>query len=138
MTTREERETLQRFTEQYSGELTDVAQAIEGVVIGESWGVSGYTTMMQADRLGEVLTLQPGTNLLDLGAGRGWPGLYLAASTGCRAVLTDIPLEGLRSAIGRVGREHLSDQVAVVAASARAVPFRAGAFDAVVHTDMLC
>ncbi len=30
MTTREERETLQRFTEQYSGELTDVAQAIEG------------------------------------------------------------------------------------------------------------
>ena len=33
-------------------------------------------------------TPSPLTRLLDVGSGRGWPGLYLAGRTGCRVVLT--------------------------------------------------
>ena len=72
----------------------------------------------------------------DLGAGRGWPGLYLAQRSGCRVVATDIPLVALRIALARARAEALPAWA--VASSARALALRAEAFDAVVHADVLC
>jgi cyclopropane fatty-acyl-phospholipid synthase-like methyltransferase len=138
MVTREEQDTRQRFADRYGEDRTAVVQQIERAVIGGDWGASGYTTMRQADHLAAVLRLGPQTRLLDLGAGRGWPGLYLAARTGCRVVLTDVPRAGLRLAVDRAEAEEIADRATAVVSSARALPFRAGAFDAVVHTDVLC
>ena len=76
--------------------------------------------------------------LLDLGSGRGWPGVYLAKTTGCQVVLTDLPVDGLRIAAARAAAEGLDGRCAVVAASGRHLPFAAGTFDAVVHADVLC
>jgi 2-polyprenyl-3-methyl-5-hydroxy-6-metoxy-1,4-benzoquinol methylase len=138
MPTREELETRQRFSGRYREHRTEVVEQIERAVIGGVWGANGYTTIGQADRLADALLLGPGDRLLDLGAGRGWPGLYLALSTGCRVVLTDVPPEGLRLAVLRAGAEHVARRVAAVASTARSLPFRGGSFDAVVHTDVLC
>ena len=138
MPTREELDTRQRFTGRYRENRTAVVEQIERAVIGGDWGANGYTTIGQADRLADALQLGPGDRLLDLGAGRGWPGLYLALGTGCRVVLTDVPPEGLRLAVLRAGAEHVAGRVAAVASTARSLPFRAGSFDAVVHTDVLC
>ncbi len=52
-------------------------------------------------------------------------------------VLTDVPHEGLRSAMGRATSEPVQWAAAVVS-SARALPFRPATFDAVAHTDVLC
>jgi cyclopropane fatty-acyl-phospholipid synthase-like methyltransferase len=93
--------------------------------------------MDQADTLARELHLSAADRLLDLGSGRGWPGLYLAARTGCRVVLTDLPLEGLRVAANRAASEALVARTGVVAA-ASGLPFRAGSFDVVIHTDVLC
>ena len=138
MVTREERDTRQLFAGRYSEDRTGVVRQIEQAVIGGDWGANGYTTMRQADHLGAALRLGPGVRLLDLGAGRGWPGLYLAVRTGCQVVLTDVPLEGLRQAMDRAQAEDVTDRATAVVSSARALPFRAGTFDAVVHTDVLC
>ena len=94
--------------------------------------------MAQADTLADKLVLSAGDRLLDLGTGRGWPGLYLAARTGCRVVLTDLPLEGLRVAADRAASEGLLTRTGVVASAASGLPFRAGSFDVVIHTDVLC
>jgi 2-polyprenyl-3-methyl-5-hydroxy-6-metoxy-1,4-benzoquinol methylase len=134
----DERETLVRFAERYRVAQTELTRQIELAVIGGDWGANGYTTAAQADRLGRDLYLGPGTRLLDVGAGRGWPGLYLAASTGCQVVLADVPIEGLLTAKARANAERLADRAVAVAASARHPPFSAAAFDAVVHTDVLC
>jgi len=138
MVTREEHETRQKFGDRYAEDRTDVVRQIERAVIGSEWGVNGYTTVRQADLLAELLHLGPGMRLLDLGSGCGWPGLYLAARTGCQAVLSDVPLEGLRRALARADTEQVADRVTAVASSARALPFQTASFDAVVHTDMLC
>jgi cyclopropane fatty-acyl-phospholipid synthase-like methyltransferase len=133
-----DQQTAERFAARYRVAPAEVSRRVEQAVIGGDWGANGYTTMAQADLLGRELSLGAGTLLLDLGAGRGWPGLYLAASTGCTAVLADVPVEGLRVAAARARAEHLTDRAATVAASARALPFAPRSFDAIVHTDVLC
>jgi ubiquinone/menaquinone biosynthesis C-methylase UbiE len=114
-----------------------VAQ-VDRLVIGSDFGADGYTTVEQADELASRLELRPGLRLLDLGCGRGWPGLYLAMRTGCQVVLSDVPLDGLRSANARAVRERLDARCAVVAASGSHLPFAGESFDAIVHTDVLC
>ncbi len=74
--------------------------------------------------------------LLDVGAGAGWPGIYLASSTGCEVVLTDIPLEGLQVATRRVRRDGVTGYAA--GASGDALPFGDSVFDAVTSSDVLC
>jgi methylase of polypeptide subunit release factors len=138
MVTRQEQEARDRFSNRYRQERVDVVREIEQTVIGGDWGANGYTTIAQADELADLLDLGRGSMLLDLGAGRGWPGLYLAAATGCSAVLTDVPLEGLTVARTRSRQESLEDRTWCVNASARDLPFRGRTFDAVVHTDVLC
>ena len=138
MATRQEKEANARFSQRYGEERGDVVRSIELAVIGGDWGANGYTTIAQADQLAAILQLSAGSMVLDIGAGRGWPGLYLAARTGCSVVMTDVPVEGLAAARERGQREGLDDRTWPVNASARDLPFPAETFDAVVHTDVLC
>jgi SAM-dependent methyltransferase len=138
VTVRDELQARALFQERYGNRPSPTACQIEQRVIGGDWGANGYTTMAQADELARGLGLSAGDRLLDLGTGRGWPGLYLAARTGCRVVLTDLPLEGLRVAANRAAGEGLAARAGVVASAASGLPFRAGSFDAVIHTDVLC
>ena len=105
MTVRDEQQARALFQERYGNRPSLTARRIEQRVIGGDWGANGFTTMAQTDALAGGLGLSAGERLLDLGTGRGWPGLYLAARTGCRVVLADLPLEGLRVAANRAASE---------------------------------
>jgi cyclopropane fatty-acyl-phospholipid synthase-like methyltransferase len=94
--------------------------------------------LAQADELAHRVRLRPDSQLLDLGSGCGWPGIYLAKTSGCQVVLTDVPLEGLRIAAQRARAERLTGRCTVLAASGRHLPFASETFDAIVHTDVLC
>jgi SAM-dependent methyltransferase len=139
VTVKDELQARALFDERYRIALPPVARQMERQVIGGDWGANGYTTMAQADTLARGLGLPAADRLLDVGTGRGRPGLYLAARTGCRVILTDLPLEGLRMAANRAAAENLAARAdMVVVAAASGLPFRAGSFDAIVHTDVLC
>ena len=101
MVTREERDTRQRFADRYGEDRTDVVRTDRA---------GGHRRRLGRQRLHHHATGRPArpthsgsdraVRLLDLGAGRGWPGLYLAVRTGCQVVLSDVPLEGLRQRRG--------------------------------------
>jgi len=136
--TRRDRDIVRRFHDRYSLPVSHASLAIEREVIGANVGAAGYTTLAQADALIPELRLQPGALLLDIGAGRGWPGVYLARRSGCDVVLTDIPAPGLAAALKRADEAALPGRAAaVVRAGAHNLPFRPRVFDAVVHTDTL-
>src|SRR5258708_4028976 len=99
MTHRDEQWARDNFAQKYRVSTSGPASDVEQQVIGAVWGVNGYTTRAQADVLGDRLALSPASRLLDLGAGRGWPGLYLARRHGCSVVLADLPHEGLAIAM---------------------------------------
>ncbi|MEX2247650.1 MAG: methyltransferase domain-containing protein [Dehalococcoidia bacterium] len=131
-------ECVQTFAAWYELAGAPAMQAVELDVMGASTGVSGYTTPAQADTLAPALDLRGGMALLDLGAGLGWPGLYLASKTGCNVVLTDVPVPAMRKAAQRAAAAGISRRSACVVASGQAQPFRSRSFDRVVHTDVLC
>jgi ubiquinone/menaquinone biosynthesis C-methylase UbiE len=131
------RDLEQRFLERYSAPTVEAQALVESKVIGVVMGANGYTTRRQADLLAQRLDLGRDSLLLDLGSGRGWPGVYLAKTTGCRAVLSDLPLPALKTARERATDNGLADSVSIVRASATDAPFAARSFDAVSHTDTL-
>ena len=69
---------------------------------------------------------------LELG---GW---YLAATTGCRVTLTDVPLPGLRVAAARAEVDGLTERVSIVSAAGGALPFKPDSFDGVISSDAFC
>jgi len=133
-----ERRTIDRFQPRYSRAITEVERLIERAAIGGDVGANGYTTLSQARRIGAALGLGPGHLLLDIGCGRGYPGLQLARATGCSVIGIDLPVDSLRAAGARARRERIAHRASFVAGSAAGLPFQPRTFDAITHTDVLC
>lgn len=125
------------WSDKYSKPQSRAHLAVEREVFGTNEGILGYTTVAQADFLAQRLALGPQIRLLDIGSGRGWPGLYLARTTGCQVVLSDLPLPALRQGMERAHRHSVQDRSFFLLASGTHLPVRARAFDAIVHTDVL-
>jgi methylase of polypeptide subunit release factors len=138
MTGHDERDARVEFAGRYAIPTGDVNARIEHEVIGAVWGANGYTTLEQADELAKRLDLAPGRRLLDVGTGRGWPGVYFAKGTGCDVIGTDMPFEPLAIAKRRASAEGLSGRAWFSVAAGADQPFRPASFDAIVHTDVLC
>ena len=128
----------ERFARDYGQRQRQAQQLVDREVFGASIGANGYTTVGEASRLLELLALEPGVRLLELGSGRGWPGMYLANESGCSVTLTDVPTAGLRDTLSGAPRPNGAAGCCVAAADGRALPFRPQTFDAVVHADVLC
>ncbi len=111
---------------------------IERQVCGCDYGASSWTTRSEADRMAVLLELRPGSRLLDVGSGSGWPGLYLSRTTGCDLALVDLPVFGLKVAQTRRMKETSNSSDWLVLADAAALPFAHASFDAICHADLLC
>ena len=111
---------------------------IEREVMQSDYGSTSYTTRSQAEKIGQLLELGPDQRLLDVGTGSGWPGLFLARTTGCDVALVDKPLQGLREASARVAEDRLTGESWLAVGDGSALPFLSGWFDAITHCDVLC
>jgi SAM-dependent methyltransferase len=126
------------FTRDYALGRAAVMREIEQCVLGSDYGGTSWTTRAQAQRLALRLDLRPGVRLLDVGGGAGWPALWLAQTTGCDVVVTDVPVLAMQIARERAERDGVGARCAAVAADASALPFPAGSFDRLNHCDVLC
>ena len=53
--------------------------AVERAVCGSDYGGTSWTTMAEAKQVAQMLGVGPGDRLLEVGAGSGWPALYVVA-----------------------------------------------------------
>jgi cyclopropane fatty-acyl-phospholipid synthase-like methyltransferase len=130
-------ERSRNFSQQYDKARTRAELLVEREVHGTNARINSYTTVAQADILADVLGLAPGVRLLDVGAGFGWPSLYLAERTGCDVLLTDVPATAMRSAAAKAAKQRLTDNCSFALASGAHLPFRPRSFDAIVQSDVL-
>ena len=126
------------FVGRYGRLQSGPARQVEREVLGHEVGLNGFTTIEQASALLDFLELCPDRRLLDVGAGRGWPGSLLADSSGCQLVCTDIPLNALAGAKQVFAALGMGARSGVVAADVVELPFRSATFDAVAHADVFC
>jgi len=126
------------FEAQYRQGQLAVVQAVERAVCGCDYGGTSWATRDEAGRIAAALELAPGVRLLEIGAGSGWPALYLAGQSGCDVTLVDLPLEGIRIAAGRAARDRLAGTCLALVADAAQLPFRDGSLDVINHSDVLC
>lgn len=126
------------FTEKQRRSQTQPVLAVERSVCGCDYGATSWATRDEVDSLIAKLALRPGVRLLDVGAGTGWPAIYLARESGCDVTLTDVPFGGLRVAAERAAAENLAGDCRVAAADGASLPFADASFDAISHSDVLC
>ncbi len=136
--TPEEQDLIERFAKTYRLGQTVVMREIERAVCGCDYGGESYTTRGEAEDMAEKLALRPGRRLLEVGAGSGWPGLYLADLSGCDVALVDIPFEGLQIAAARAVSDQIAGRCWLAVADGAALSFESESFDAVAHSDVLC
>lgn len=136
--TQKERARREAFDLEYRLGTLPAMQTVERAVCGCAYGSTAWTTRDEADGIATALGLRPGMMLLEIGAGSGWPALYLARESGCEVVLTDLPLEGLGIARERAVRDAVADRSTTVCASGARLPFGDESFDVINHSDVLC
>lgn len=128
----------ERFVMRYSMSGEAAMLATEREALGSDYQANGYTDVAEAIDLGERLQLGAGQLLLDVGTGCGWPGLFLAATHRCAVVGLDPVTGGAATARKRAVADGMADRAWSMLGSADALPIKAGAIDAVVHTDLMC
>jgi len=136
--TPEQQVIYRRFAKKYELLQADVMRRIERSVCGCDYGATSWTTLAEARIISGMLALEPGDQLLDVGSGSGWPGIYLAKEMGCDVAMTDLPLGGLRIALDRAKADKIGGASWASVADAATLPFRNGIFDAIFHSDVLC
>jgi len=136
--TSDEQELIARVSKRYELAQCTLLQEIERAVCGCDYGGTSWATRDEVLDIGRRLDLAPGKRLLEVGAGAGWPALFLAHRSGCDAALTDLPLAGLQAARARAAADRPSGACWVAVADGTALPFRRGWFDAASHSDVLC
>lgn len=129
---------VERFRSRYavSGDAALLAAELEA--LGTDYSANGYTTLTQADDIGDWLSLDEDDVLLDVGAGCGWPGLYLAKRHGCAVISLDPVSEGMPTLKHRALADGCGKQAWPVIGVAEAIPLRPRSIDAIVHADVLC
>jgi cyclopropane fatty-acyl-phospholipid synthase-like methyltransferase len=94
----------------------------------------GPNALWLAESLMEIMTIEAGMKVLDLGCGRATSSIFLAREFGAQVWATDlwIPAEENEARIHEAG---IGDLVTAVHAEAHTLPFEKGFFDAIVSID---
>jgi SAM-dependent methyltransferase len=94
----------------------------------------GANSLWLTEWLTEELPLRPGMRVLDLGCGRGASSVFLHREYGAQVWATDLWFS-VDERAARIRDAGVADAVFPIHADARALPFAAGFFDAVVSID---
>src|SRR5882724_5390211 len=89
------------------------------------------------DRLIDLLRLQQGEYLLDVGCGTGHPAMRLAERTQARVLGVSVSPSQVASAIANAQRADLSSRLEFIRADAMNLPCEPGTFDAAWAVEML-
>ncbi|MDQ0714038.1 SAM-dependent methyltransferase [Streptomyces luteogriseus] len=117
--------------------LRDIYQQAYGTDYPQDIDPFGFLTRTELQYISGELELAPGGRLVDLGCGRGGPGMWLAREAGAELVGIDIAPEGVAEARSRVAEFGLRGRARFTAASLTGTGEADNTFDAAVSIDVL-
>ncbi len=102
-----------------------------------SWVVEnqmGPNALWLTEALTEILTIEPGMKVLDLGCGKAMSSIFLAREFGAKVWATDLWIAASDNQ-ARIDQSGLSDLITPIHAEAHTLPFDPEFFDAIVSFD---
>ena len=118
------------FSEEFAAPESAVQARVWAEVLGAEYPAElapySYTTRSELARFAAEVRVGPGELLVDVGSGRGGPGLWVAATTGAGYVAVDIAVEGLAEVKRRAARLGLGDRVDALEGSFESLPLPTG------------
>jgi arsenite methyltransferase len=105
------------------------------LLLGDSYHPGGTRL---TDRLGELLDLGPGVQVLDIAAGRGASALHLASTRGCEVLGVDLSVSNVEAATVAAVERGLTSRVRFLHGDAERLPVDDGAVDAVICECAFC
>jgi SAM-dependent methyltransferase len=94
----------------------------------------GPNAVWLAEALSQVLPLEPGMRVLDMGCGKAISSIFLAQEFGCQVWATDLWIKPTEN-WARIREARLEDRVFPIYAEAHALPFAEEFFDAAISLD---
>lgn len=104
-------------------------------LLGDSFHPGGTAL---TERLGRMLELKSGTQVLDVASGRGTSAIHLARVFGCSVVGIDLSEINVKHASEEAIKQGVGHLVSFVTGDAENLPLRKGSFDVVICECALC
>lgn len=129
------------FSEEFAAPESAVHARVWAAVLGAEYPAEvapySYTTRSELARIATEVQVGPEDLLVDVGSGRGGPGLWVAATTGARYLAVDIAEAGLTEVKRRAEHLGLGDRAATAEGSFESLPIPDGHAAAVMSIDAL-
>jgi SAM-dependent methyltransferase len=129
------------FTAEFGQPESRVQAEVWAAVLGDEYPAEvapfSYTSRSELRRIAGEVRAGAGELLVDVGSGRGGPGLWVAATTGADYCAVDIAPSGLEQVRGRAGRLGLTGRVRALVGRFEDLPLADGEASAVMSIDAL-
>jgi ubiquinone/menaquinone biosynthesis C-methylase UbiE len=112
-------------------------RAVYGAEYPEEVAPLSFVTMTLLRRIAQAVSLGPGATLIDLGCGRGGPGLWVARETGAALVGMDLSGAAVEQASRRVKEFNVEGRADFEVGDLTALRFADQTFDAAMSIDVL-
>ena len=130
-----------RFTETFAAPASAVQARIWSEVFGDEYpatlDIYSFTSVSELNRFVKELRLSPDDLLVDVGCGRGGPGLWVATQAGARLIGIDIAETALGAARDRARALEVADQAEFQLGSFQDTGLSAASVNAVMSVDAL-
>lgn len=129
------------FTDTFEQPESALLASIWAQVLGDEYPAEvapySYTTRSELRRIADSVGVGSGGVLVDVGCGRGGPGLWIAVTTGAHYVGVDIAASALAAVTRRAERLGLSERVRTVEGSFESLPLGDGEAQAIMSIDAM-
>ena len=137
----DDRDWAVEFSEEFAAPESAVAARVWAAVLGAEYPTElapfSFTTRSELARITREVRVGPTELLVDVGSGRGGPGLWVAATTGARYLAVDIAVAGLIEVKRRAASLGLGERVQTAEGSFERLPLSDSQADAVMSIDAL-
>ena len=130
---------VELYDSAYANYGSEVYRQVRLETYGQDFGQTSWVSNEESDEIPQLLKLESGSSVLELGCGSGGYAMYLAEKIGCKVVGLDVNASGIENGNQLASARRLEACVHFLQHDASTnLAFDDNSFDALFSNDVLC